>query len=494
MKAAVVLAGATLGVAVADAAIDRVAADRPVEVAGAGKTTIQVGDQATRPTRHTIIIGDARSMHTVAERSVHLIVTSPPYWQLKDYGSPHQIGFDDTYEDYINNLNLVWDECRRILVPGCRLCINIGDQFARAIYYGRYKVIPIRVEIIKFCESIGLDYMGSIIWQKVTTTNTTGGASIMGSYPYPRNGIVKMDYETILLFRKPGRAETKISMERKQRSKLSNAEWNTFFSGHWKFRGERQKDHIAMFPPELPNRLIKMFSFVEDTVLDPFLGSGTTTLSAIGLERNSIGYEINRAFVPIMRTKLALDSADTELNGLFDSAATHSVEFIENPPSTAPPNFRERIAQLPYIFSDPVRIDKRIDPRSLQFGSKINGQPYTPHQYYSVQEIISPNRLQLKNGPSIRLLGIAPIEQSSTQAIDFIRQQTRGKKVFVQYDAQTYDADGSLICYLYVSDKTFINAHLIKRGLVAVDNQTTHKYLNKFAKYQADQRTRAEGR
>jgi len=155
-------------------------------------------------TKHKIIIGDSRKMSEIDDSSVHLIVTSPPYWQLKDYGSKNQIGFNDTYEDYINNLNLVWKECYRVLHPGCRAIINIGDQFARSVYYGRYKVIPIRTEIIKFNETIGFDYMGSIIWQKRTTMNTTGGASVMGSYPFPRNGIVEIDYEFILIFKKTG--------------------------------------------------------------------------------------------------------------------------------------------------------------------------------------------------------------------------------------------------------------------------------------------------
>ena len=103
-------------------------------------------------------------MDELPDKSIHLIVTSPPYWQLKDYGSENQIGFNDSYEKYINNLNLVWKECYRVLHDGCRLCINIGDQFARSVYYGRYKVIPIHSEIIRFCETIGFDFMGQIIW------------------------------------------------------------------------------------------------------------------------------------------------------------------------------------------------------------------------------------------------------------------------------------------------------------------------------------------
>ena len=110
-------------------------------------------------------------MTELADQSVNLAITSPPYWQLKDYGDENQIGYNDSYEEYINNLNLVWKESYRVLSNGSRLCVNIGDQFARAVYYGRYKVIPIRTEIIKFCEAIGFDYMGAIIWQKKTTSN-----------------------------------------------------------------------------------------------------------------------------------------------------------------------------------------------------------------------------------------------------------------------------------------------------------------------------------
>ena len=190
-------------------------------------------------TYHKIIRGDSRYMIELDDKSVDLIVTSPPYWQLKDYGTEDQIGFNDTYEEYINNLNMVWKECYRILNNGCRLCINIGDQFIRTSQYGRYKVVPIRTDIIKFCESIDFDYMGAIIWQKITTTNTTGGASVMGSYPYPRNGIISIDYEFILLFKKLGKSEMP-DKEVKEQSKLTKEEWRRYFSGHWNFPGARQ--------------------------------------------------------------------------------------------------------------------------------------------------------------------------------------------------------------------------------------------------------------
>lgn len=258
-------------------------------------------------TNHKIIIGDSRNMAEVQNESVHLVVTSPPYWQIKDYGDKNQIGFNDTYEEYISNLNAVWKECYRVLYPGCRLCVNIGDQFARAITYGRYKIIPIREEIIRFCELIGFDYMGAIIWQKKTTMNTTGGASVMGSFPYPRNGLIEIDYEFILLFKKLGKSFNNISGQIKEQSKLSNEEWRKYFTGHWNFAGEKQDGHIAMFPEELPRRLIKMFSFIGETVLDPFLGSGTTTKVANNLKRNSIGYEINKKYLPVIKEKAGID-------------------------------------------------------------------------------------------------------------------------------------------------------------------------------------------
>lgn len=295
-------------------------------------------------------------MSLIDDGSVHLVVTSPPYWQLKDYGDPDQIGFDDTYEDYINNLNLVWMECHRILHPGCRLCINVGDQFARSAYYGRYKVIPIRDEIVRFCETIGFDFMGAIVWQKVTTCHTTGGAVIMGSYPYPRNGIVKLDYEHILLFKKHGEAP-KVSREVKEASRLTSEEWNTYFYGHWNFAGEKQDEHLAMFPEELPRRLIKMFSFIGERVCDPFLGSGTTILAAMKLGRESVGYEVDRDCQAVIEGKLGASALE------YNAA----IQFAQDQRAFE----RAQYELLPYQFRDSLRLDRKTDPHLRTFGSKI---------------------------------------------------------------------------------------------------------------------------
>ncbi len=420
-------------------------------------------------THHKIIIGDSRWMKEVPDESVHLIITSPPYWQLKDYGNGQQIGFNDTYEEYINNLNLVWNECHRVLHKGCRLCINIGDQFARSVYYGRYKVIPIRTEIIKFCESAGFDYMGAIIWQKVTTCHTTGGATVMGSYPYPRNGILKLDYEFILIFKKYGNPP-KVTREIKEKSRLSEQEWNQYFTGHWNFPGEKQDKHMAMFPEELPKRLIKMFSFIGDTVLDPFLGSGTTSLAARKLSRNSIGYEINENFLPIIKEKLGLNQ-DT----IFQDATFEIIKQV-----TPKIDFKEEIKKLPYIFKDPIRFDKKVDPKKLRFGSKIDNSHHEKEIYYTVKEIFSPEILILNNGLKIRLLGVKEKPVKNGEAIKYLREKTKGQKIFMKFDNIKYDEQNNLLCYLYLRNKTFINAHLIKNGLVDVDTTFDYKYKKKF--------------
>lgn len=307
------------------------------------------------PTRHVLINGDSRNMSRIQDESVELIVTSPPYWQLKDYGSDFQIGFNQSYEDYINHLDLVWSECFRILQPGCRLCINIGDQFARTAYYGRYKIVPIHSDIIRFCETIGFDYMGTIIWQKQTTMHTSGGQKVMGSYPYPRGGIVKVDYEYILLFKKQGKAPS-VSNSAKVASRLTDDEWNTYFSSHWTFSGARQSEHIAVFPEELPKRLIKMFSFVGDTVCDPFMGSGTTALAAMNLERNSVGYEINRDFRRYYHEKLTKGDRESVFEFYEDSSVI---------------NFEQKLSALPYKFVDIHKLASKVDIKKQTYGSKF---------------------------------------------------------------------------------------------------------------------------
>ena len=246
-------------------------------------------------TTHRLFLGyDSRSMKEIDENSVHLVVTSPPYWNIKDYGNSRQIGYRDTIQGYVQKLNRVWGECLRVLKPGCRLCINVGDVYVRARGKTPYQIIPLHSYIVNnILHAFGRNrvvYLGSIIWQKIPTTRTSGGASVMGSYGYPRNGYVSYNYEYIAIFKKRGRPPS--PPENKQKEKIDLGEWRELFNGMWHFKGARQIAGTAIFPDGLPNRLIRMFTYEDDTVLDPFLGSGTTTKVALGKGRNSIGYEI----------------------------------------------------------------------------------------------------------------------------------------------------------------------------------------------------------
>lgn len=420
---------------------------------------------------HKIIIGDSRKMTEVSDHSVHLVLTSPPYWQLKDYGTEEQIGFNHSYAEYINNLNLVWKECFRVLHPGCRMLVNIGDQFARAVYYGRYKVIPIRTEIIKFCETIGFDYMGAIIWQKRTTMNTTGGATVMGSYPYPRNGIVEIDYEFILIFKKHGKSP-KVSEKTKHQSLITKEKWKEYFSGHWYFNGVRQDNHIAMFPVELPKRAIEMFTFVEETVLDPFLGSGTTSIAAIETGRNSIGYEINQEFLPVIKSKLS-----DEEPSLFPKNITYTVQ------RSSKTDWQKEIDALPYVFADPVQFDKKIDPNKLKFGSKVSIEDgkngVQREEYFTVKKILDINLIELSNGVIVRLLGVKKREDTAFEAIQFLHKKIGKGRIFLKFDSEKYDRENHLLAYVYMQNKTFVNAHLLKHGFADIDMEIPFRYEEK---------------
>lgn len=299
-----------------------------------------------------VYFGSSEKMTQVADKSVNLIVTSPPYWQLKDYGHENQIGFDDSYEAYLDRLDVVWKESFRVLEEWSRMIINIWDQFTRASVYGRYKIVPIHADVITRCEKMGFDFLGQIIWQKTTSMNSTGWAAVMGSFPFPRNGIIKLDFEYIMIFKKLGKSKNP-TKENKEKSRMTNEEWNKYFVGHWNFAWAKQGEgHIAVYPEELPKRIIKMFSFVGDTVLDPFLGSWTTLKVAKELWRNGIGYEINTDFREIISKKIGEESVDFEI--VPKKSSSLEQEKIQA-------DFSIKVEYL----------DKKIDPRILKFWNKI---------------------------------------------------------------------------------------------------------------------------
>jgi len=406
-----------------------------------------------------IIIGDSRAMPELADASVDLVVTSPPYWHIKDYGVPGQIGYGQTLHQYLIDLYRTWAECFRLLREGSRLCINIGDQFARSSIYGRYKVIPLHAEFIGQCEQIGFDFLGSIIWQKKTTMNTTGGANIMGSYPYPPNGLVEIDYEFILIFKKPGKGRA-VTREIKEASKLTKEEWKEYYSGHWRFGGARQLDHEAMFPEELPRRLIRMFTFVGDTVLDPFLGSGTTVKVALEQGRQGMGYEINEDYLEIIQKKTG--SRDRLP---FDG----DVQIIKRD---------KEIANLPDIGYIPRIQDARPQSGEAEINFKRNN-------LCKVIQIADENTLRLSTGQTVTFLGVK-IEKRDA-VLTYLHDKLLGKKIILKYDdgvnPDNEDNKNRIGAYVYLHNKLFINAYLIKSGLALPDMEITHRLQDKFKKW-----------
>lgn len=262
--------------------------------------------------RHEIRFGDARKeIRRIPDASVQLVVTSPPYWRIKDYGMAGQVGVEQTYRHYIGALGKILRESWRVLEPGCRCVFNVGDQFLRARDFGRYSVAPIQSDLVRAGQKAGFDFMGNIIWTKVTTTRTTGGCSMMGSIYHPRDPHITFEHEYIVLFKKQGKAR-KPTREQKEKSRLTLGERSEWGRGIWRVPPERQKGHAAMFPVEIPKRLIRLYTFFGETVLDPFLGSGTTTRAAMETGRNSIGIELNPDFFLVMGEKLGFDASGAE--------------------------------------------------------------------------------------------------------------------------------------------------------------------------------------
>lgn len=244
-------------------------------------------------TSHILYHGDARNLDYIKDKSVHLVLTSPPYFNLKEYRrGKNQLGLIDDYQQFVDELEKVWKECYRILVPGGRVVCVVGDVCLSRRKYGRHIVLPLHSDIVVSCRKIGFDNLNPILWHKISNAafEANTKCSILGK-PYEPNAIIKNDMEYILMERKPG-GYRKPTEQQRVESKIGKEDFQNWFSQIWEMPGASTRNgHPAPFPLELATRLVKMFSFVGDTVLDPFCGSGTTILAAKNSERNSIGIE-----------------------------------------------------------------------------------------------------------------------------------------------------------------------------------------------------------
>ena len=256
-------------------------------------------------TTHRLFRADARSMNFIPDNNVHLVVTSPPYWNLKEYErGESQLGIIEDYEQFVDELAKVWSECYRILVPGGRVVCVVGDVCLSRRKYGRHVVMPLHSDIAVSCRKIGFDNLNPILWHKVSNAafEANNGTSFLGK-PYEPNAIIKNDLEYILMQRKPGGYRTPTNLQR-EKSRIAKADYDDWFKQIWTLGGASTKNHPAPFPLELATRLVKMFSFFGDTVVDPFCGSGTTMQAAWNSERNSIGIEIEDKYCKMIVNRM----------------------------------------------------------------------------------------------------------------------------------------------------------------------------------------------
>ena len=389
-------------------------------------------------------------MTEVEDGAVDLAVTSPPYWHIKDYGVPGQIGYGQSLHEYLKDLYHAWRECFRVLREGARLCINVGDQFARAAVYGRLPGHPPARRVHQSMRAHRLRLPGGHHLAEKDHHEPQRRSHGHGLLPVSPNGIVEIDYEFILIFKKPGLSK-KVAPEIKAASKLTKAEWKEYFAGHWHFGGVRQAGHEAMFPEELPRRLIKMFTFVGDTVLDPFLGSGTTVKAALDLERNAVGYEINPDFSEAMPQKI----------GGSDRLPFYGDLQIIKP--------NKKIEELPEIDYTPAVRNAVARPEAP--GRRVN-----PADLHKVTGIIDETSIELATGLHVRFLGVRIDKPAET--LDYLRSRVLGKNVLVKND-QVMD-NGTISGYVYLKNRIFINIYLIKVGLGSPDLSVDHKLRNKF--------------
>ena len=283
-------------------------------------------------TVHRLINGDARELAYLDDASVHLVVTSPPYWNLKRYNeNPDQLGHIQDYEAFLFELEKVWRHVYRILVPGGRLVCVVGDVCVARRDFGRHLVFPLHADICVICRRIGFDNLNPIIWHKIANASyeVENGSKFLGK-PYEPNAIIKNDMEFILMQRKPG-GYRKPTNQQRDASRIEKDAFYRWFQQIWNITGASTKQHPAPFPLELATRLVRMFSFTEDTVLDPFCGSGTTMVAALRTGRNRIGIEIDPEYCRMTARYLKAETSDlfTTAELRFEKAPTETAALVK---------------------------------------------------------------------------------------------------------------------------------------------------------------------
>lgn len=410
---------------------------------------ISGGATADSCPRHRVIAGDPRAMPEFEDGSVRLVIAMPPPWRPDDTPDPADIGRGGRYETWLESLRMVFAECARVLAPGCRLCVNLADRFLSAGAFGHFQVLPVRDDVSRILRSLDLHPMGTVIWQTAAPGRPGPGPGVMGSWPYPRNGILRIDYESLLLFRRPGETPPP-SAESREASRLSADEWNRCFSGHWNLRSTRRRGDGGDIPLEIPERLIRMFTFAGETVLDPFLGTGTTLLAAEGEGRRLVGYAGGPDALDVIRERLGLFATGVS----FESRSAPSV-----------------------VVSTPARLEvPPPEPRGRE-------APARPALRVAAVEAV--NRLRLAGGDLVLLAGVQPMPGDHHRGREHLRRLIGRGLVEVE------DCPGG--AYVRLTNRTLLNARLIRTGHAVADPAALHRMAARFLRYEEAARDARRG-
>lgn len=437
---------------------------------------------------HRVIVGDSRIMKEVKDGSVHLAVASPPKWNPGSWTRPGHIGDLRAPDAYFGSLALVWRECFRALLPGCRLCVHVSRELENAPAAQERKVSP-RKEIEDACAAAGFAREAEIVWQKEEQQQAAPAAEVSC---LPRDGVVESRHETILVFKKPGDAP-RPEGGAVEKSKLSQREWKRLFNSYWVFPDAKVEKPWSPFPEELPRRLIKMYTYIGETVLDPFLGGGTTCLVARDGGRSSVGYEV----VP----KLA-----DEIKGRIAGGQNQRQFSIERQQGIKRNGIEKKLRETPAAAKShecpapppAPPVEAKAAPRPVKEPEKRPEKKETrPEREYTVAQVYGLDSFRLDDGREVKLLGVeAPAAFYSRnrgiyrQALNFANELVAGKK-FTLHKSRRPKKSGAPENAYYISfpNHVMINGVLIRNGYALSDRNLSHENRGRFDDYEKEARS-----
>ncbi len=416
---------------------------------------------------HRIFIGDSRLMPEIENDSVQLIIASPPEWKPKPFERPSNIGQSKKVETYIKSLYLVWKECFRVLSPGCIMCIHVSPTIESALSIRKFQESPAMI-FERDCLSLGLERRPYIF------RVTENAKSFDMSARMPRECMVQPSTDTILVFAKPGSAAAPAEHE-KEKSKLSDRECKRYFNSNWTFPDNMENNKAwNPFTEEIPKRLIKMFTYIGETVLDPFAGEGTTCSTARDCGRSSIGYEINPKMEQMIRDRITGGQ----------KMKSFSCENIGRRKKTAIDRLlagQESEADHAEI-NEPAAVPEQITEHVPDVEKPAAGKTIKISSVYGMDTIVA------EDGSEIRLIGL---ENPSAfysrnrgiyrQALNFIERETSDRTAFLSrkgISKKSKVPDNAY--YIEFESGTTLNEALIKNGYALSDRELKHELKDRY--------------